>query len=196
MTITIERLTGPAMAKALPALAELRIAVFREWPYLYDGTLEYERNYLRNLSASEGSVIVVALDGECIVGVATGTPMAHHAKEFGAPFANAGYDVAKIFYFGESVLGGRYRGRGIGHRFFDEREAHARGLGGFTHTAFCGVVRRADHEARPKDYSPLDAFWTKRKYQKMDGVIAYFAWTDLGQPERTNKPMQFWMRQL
>jgi hypothetical protein len=32
----------------LQAIAWLRITVFQEWPYLYQGSLEYERTYLEN----------------------------------------------------------------------------------------------------------------------------------------------------
>jgi GNAT superfamily N-acetyltransferase len=196
MAITVERLAGAAMTNALPALARLRIAVFRDWPYLYDGTLAYEENYLREFAASDGAVIVAARDGDAIVGVATGAPMAHHAAEFAEPFRKAGYDVDRIFYFGESVLLAQHRGQGVGHKFFDEREAHARALGGFGHTAFCGVMRPNDHPLRPASYFALDPFWAKRGYQKLDGVIAHFAWTDVGQDEKTDKPMQFWIKPL
>ena len=196
MALRIERLTGAVMAAVLPALAELRIAVFRDWPYLYAGTLAYEETYLREFAASAGAVIVTARDGDAIVGVATASPMSHHASEFGAPFEAAGYDTRRLFYFGESVLRASYRGRGIGHKFFDEREAHARAIGGFTHTTFCGVIRPPDHPRRPSDYRPLDAFWMKRGYTQRDGMIAQFSWTDIGDSEKTDKPMQFWMRPL
>jgi hypothetical protein len=43
MTVRVEPLVGAALARGLPALARLRIAVFRSWPYLYDGTLEHEQ---------------------------------------------------------------------------------------------------------------------------------------------------------
>ena len=184
------------MAAALPALARLRIEVFRDWPYLYDGTLEYEQKYLEKFAASEGAVIVAAIDGDDIVGVATGAPMIHHAEEFAAPFEAAGYDITNIFYLGESVLRAIYRGRGIGHAFFDEREAHARSLGGFESVAFCGVIRPSGHPKMPAGYRPLDDFWTKRGYRKMDGMIAEFGWKDIGDSEQTKKPMQFWMRKL
>lgn len=189
-------LTGAAMIDALPALAALRIEVFRAWPYLYDGTLEYEQTYLKKFMASEGAVIVAAYDAADIVGVATAAPMTQHSAEAARPFVDAGYDISKLFYFGESVLKASYRGRGIGVRFFDERERHARSFGTFTHTAFCGVVRDSAHAMRPADYVPLDGFWGKRGYHKMDDLVTSFDWTDIGDTAKTQKPMQFWMKAL
>ncbi|HXE87492.1 MAG TPA: GNAT family N-acetyltransferase [Hyphomicrobiaceae bacterium] len=196
MTVRVAPLTGKSMAGALDALARLRIAVFHDWPYLYDGTLEYEQTYLAKLAAARGAVIVAAYDGENIVGCATGAPMAEAEAEVSAPFAARGYDIGRIFYCGESVLLRAYRGRGLGHAFFDHREAQARALGGFTHAAFCAVVRPEDHPLRPKDYVPLDAFWQKRGYAKADGLVTRFAWKDIDASGETEKPMQFWMRAL
>ena len=196
MTIHIERLTGNEMPAALPALARLRISEFLDWPYLYNGALAYEVIYLNNFAAAMGAVIVVARNGDDIVGVSTGAPLAHHQSEFGTPFRNAGYDVSRVFYFGESVLNPKFRGQGIGHRFFDEREAHARGLGGFTHATFCSVVRPDDHPAKPPHARSLDGFWAKRGYRKADGLIAQFVWPDVGELKETAKPMQFWTRAI
>ena len=196
MTVRVAPLTGKSMAGALDALARLRIAVFRDWPYLYDGTLEYEQTYLAKLAAARGAVIVAAYDGEAIVGCATGAPMAEMEAEIAAPFKARGYDIDPLFYCGESVLLPAYRGRGLGHAFFDHREAQARALGGFTHAGFCAVVRPEDHPLRPKDYVPLDAFWRKRGYAKVDGLVTRFAWKDIDRSGETEKPMQFWMRAL
>ena len=196
MPLRIERLTGSAMLPALPALARLRISEFLDWPYLYNGSLEYEQKYLKDFAASHGAVIVTASNGDEIVGVSTGVPLVHHQSEFATPFMKAGFDIGRIFYFGESVLQPPFRGQGIGHLFFDEREGHARGLGGFTHTTFCGVVRPDDHPARPSDARPLDTFWIKRGYRKVDGLTATFSWPDVGELEKTEKRMQFWIRQL
>jgi GNAT superfamily N-acetyltransferase len=196
MTLRIERLTGTDIASALPALARLRIAVFRAWPYLYDGTLDYEEKYLAKLAAAKGAIVVAAYDGEEIVGCATAAPMAEVEEEFAAPFRAHGYDIARIFYCGESVLLPAYRGRGLGHAFFDHREARARALGGFTHITFCAVIRPADHPLRPKDYVPLDAFWGKRGYAKVEGLVGHFTWKDIDQPGETEKAMQFWMKAL
>ncbi len=195
MPVEIRILTGDELKKNLGALAALRISVFRSWPYLYEGSLEYEEKYLQRYAETRGAVIVGAFDGDILAGAATGEPLASELDAFKAPFAARGLEPEKIFYLAESVLDPAWRGQGIGHRFFDEREAHARRLG-FEKAAFCAVIRPDDHPSKPKDYRPLDAFWRKRGYEKIDGLTVTFPWTDVGESRQTDKPMQVWLRTL
>lgn len=194
MSVTTRILTGEALTTALDDVARLRIAVFRDWPYLYDGDLEYERNYLTAYQ-SPGAVVVVAEGEGRIVGASTGAPMTDHADDFAAAFADGPEPLSQIFYCAESVLLPDWRGHGLGHAFFDARENHARALG-LRYAAFCSVIRPADHPDRPADYRPLDGFWRKRGYEPLPGVIATFSWKDRGQPAQTAKQLQFWMREL
>lgn len=196
MNLDVSSLTGEAIKAVLPDLARLRMIVFREWPYLYDGSLEYEEQYLATFAAAPGAVCVIARDAHQIVGASTGLPMVHADEEFKGPFARAGYDIADVFYCGESVLLSSHRGVGVGHAFFDHREAQARRLGGFKYSTFCRVVRPDDHPLKPKDYRPLDQFWTKRGYAPVAGLVAHFDWKDIDQVEETTKDLQFWMREL
>ena len=46
MSITIQVVTGTAIAPYVNDLATLRMQVFRDFPYLYDGTHEYEQHYM------------------------------------------------------------------------------------------------------------------------------------------------------
>ena len=193
--IRVERLTGEDLAKALDDVARLRIEVFRAWPYLYDGDEAYERHYLQTYRESENAILVAAFDGDRLVGASTGTPMEDHAEDFAAAFDGQGIDLKDIFYCAESVLLPGYRGRGIGHAFFDAREAHARAMGR-RYVAFCGVARPAEHPLKPEQYQPLDPFWRKRGYAPVTGAVAQFRWKDIDQPEETEHPLQFWMRAL
>lgn len=102
--LRIALLTGPALEDQLDALADLRITVFRDWPYLYDGDRNYERDYLAAYVRSEQAVVVGAFSGERLIGAATAAPMADHAPEFAEPFRARGMDIASLYYFGESVL--------------------------------------------------------------------------------------------
>ncbi len=193
--VTPRRLQGRAIEEVLDALAALRIEVFRDWPYLYDGDPDYERRYLARFAASPRALVVGAFDGAALVGAATALPLADEHEEFKAPFAARGDDVGAIFYLAESVLLPCYRGRGIGHAFFDHREAAAREAG-FTRAVFCAVVRADDDPRRPVDARSLEPFWRKRGYVPLEGVVCRFPWRDLGATAETEKPLQFWGRGL
>lgn len=195
MNITVCSLIGSQVAAAIDDLAGLRIAVFAEWPYLYDGDLAYERSYLEEFASGADGVLVVAEDNGRIVGAATASPMRSQKKEFREPLEALGIPTGNMFYFGESVLLPDYRGQGIGHAFFDHREAQARRFGA-DRISFAAVIRDADHPARPSGFTSLDGFWRKRGYAPLDGAIMQLAWKDRGEAEDTRKPLQYWMRRL
>lgn len=180
---------------AIDGVAVLRIKVFREWPYLYEGDLQYEQRYLEPFARSCNAVLVGAFEQGKLVGAATGMPLLEHAEDFTAAFAQTDLDLGRVFYCAESVLLPRYRGHGIGHRFFDLREAEARQQG-CSQSVFCAVVRSPDHPARPSGYRPLDRFWRARGYGPLRGVVAHFEWLDFGERRETRKPLQFWAREL
>ncbi|MEM8655421.1 MAG: GNAT family N-acetyltransferase [Pseudomonadota bacterium] len=191
----VETLTGVALTDALDDVARLRLAVFRDWPYLYEGDFTYERRYLEVYEQSNRAVIVAVSDGDWMVGAATAAPLAEYADAFFDAFAGTTIDIDACFYCGESVLLPRFRGRGLGHRFFDLREDHARALG-YRQMCFASVVRPPDHPLRPAAYRPLDPFWERRGYARMPGVVAHFAWKDVDQSAETEKPLQFWIKDL
>ena len=193
MTVTVRPLTGAEVGAALGDLAALRIAVFAAYPYLYEGDAAYEAEYLAEYAAAADAVLVAAFDGARIVGAATAAPMIHQKTEFREPFAQAGLDVERLFYFGESVLLPEYRGQGIGHAFFDHREAQAAKCGANA-ACFAAVIRPQDHPARPEGYVPHDAFWTKRGYTLVPGLVTELAWKEHGEAGESLKPMQYWLR--
>jgi len=170
--------------------------VFRDFPYLYEGTIDYEKDYLETYARAERSFLFAVYDGDRMVGATTAIPLRDETPDVQQPFVQAGYELNTVFYFGESILLPPYRGLGLGHRFFDEREAHARQFGQYDLTCFCAVQRPDDHPLRPADYQPLDAFWHKRGYQREPGLQSVFSWPDLNERVSTPKPMVYWMRRL
>jgi GNAT superfamily N-acetyltransferase len=197
--IAVRDLSGPTLTDALDRLGELRIAVFRDFPYLYDGDAAYEREYLTAYIDSPNALVVGAFaptpNGGQLVGAATAAPMADHMPECAEPFRARGIDISSIYYFGESVLLPQWRGQGIGRAFFDRREARARERG-FAHVAFCAVIRSATHPARPANYNPLNSFWRRLGFTPREGLIGQFDWKDIGDTGETAHPMQFWIKTL
>ena len=193
MSVAVRQLTGGEIEAAIEDLARLRIEVFAAYPYLYDGDAAYEADYLRAFVAAPDAVLVAAFDGTRIVGAATGLPMAASKHEFRAPFEERGINTATLFYFGESILLPEFRGHGIGHAFFDHREAHARTCGA-TATLFAAVIRPEQHPGKPAGYVPLDGFWRKRGYAPLPGLVTQLGWKEHGKYGESLKPMQYWLR--
>lgn len=188
---------GPDARPWLDDLARLRMAVFRDWPYLYDGEPRYEKEYFETYFKSPEALIVIVRAADETVGATTALPLKEAEPEFRAPFDGNpdAPSVYKVYYLGESVLLPPYRGRGIGHRFFDFREERARELG-YRYAAFCAVDRPNGHPQRPAGYCPLDPFWRKRGYVRQPALRAHFNWKDTDQPEETQKSLTFWTRPL
>jgi GNAT superfamily N-acetyltransferase len=194
--VRLERLTRESLQQRLEDLARLRIEVFHAFPYLYDGDLAYEQRYLETYLRSQDSTLIAAFDEDRLVGAATAVPLADETDNITAPFRRHGFEIERVFYFGESVLLPPFRGRGIGVAFFEEREAWAQSLGRFSLACFCAVDRPADHPRRPKDYVPLDAFWQRRGFQPVPGMTTRFSWKDLDEPGESPKRMVYWMKTL
>lgn len=192
--IECEGITGQQAEPYLENLAELRCQIFREFPYLYDGDVEAEHKYLNNYTDNPNVFLVIAKDGERVVGVSTCMAMQTADEAFQKPFLESGIPIGKICYLGESVLLPEFRGMGVGHRFFDSREKWARERN-FEVTAFCAVVREADHPEKPSDYHPHDAFWSKRGYVKRPDLVAELEWCEIGDnPDEKSHQLVFWLK--
>lgn len=180
---------------SLRALATMRMTVFRTWPYLYDGSLDYEANYLDQFLSAEDAIVIVARVGDIPVGMATASPMSTQSDVIRAPFEAAGVGVGLMHYFGESVLLPQFRGQGIGHRFFDEREAAAKAAGANC-AAFCAVVRPDDDSRRPAQTRDLGSFWHKRGYRVAPRFDTQLSWKEVGHTEEREHLMRFWMKKF
>jgi GNAT superfamily N-acetyltransferase len=194
--LAFRTVSGAEVLAYIPALARLRIAVFRDWPYLYEGSQAYEEGYLRIYAESPLAAVVLALDGAEVVGASTCLPLTDETDNVRAPFRAAGIGEDRVFYFGESILLRPYRGGGAGVRFFAEREAHARRVSACDIAAFCAVARPADHPARPADAVPLDDFWGRRGFTPYPSLSCEMRWRDVGDGEQTPHRLAFWLKSL
>lgn len=186
--------SGDAARPFLSEIARLRIAVFREFPYLYEGSSDYEMEYLSSYFSSEKSLLIIVRENSTIVGISTAAPLSEAEHRFQSPVSVAGLNPGKIMYFGESVLLPECRGKGFGRRFFDLREEWAVRWD-FPITGFCAVVQPTGHPLRPDDYRPLDSFWESRGYTKRNDLVVKLPWREIGEfSAETDHDLAYWLR--
>jgi GNAT superfamily N-acetyltransferase len=195
MVITERLLVGPAVGPCLEALASLRINIFREYPYLYDGRREDELNYLRHYMEVPDAFVISVDDAGSMVGAATGIPLCHENQDLIDPLAGTSYPIAETFYVGELLFYPAYRNRGLGMGLISMVEKQVRSLGNFRYLTCATVVRPEDHQLRPKEYVPIDRFLDRIGFRTLPGVTTRFSWKEIDGISYDH-PMQFWLKEL
>jgi GNAT superfamily N-acetyltransferase len=193
--IHIRTLTGAAIAEAHAAFQSLHVQVFRDWPYLYEGD-PAERPYIAGYVDHPRAALFLATHAGEPVGAATCLPLGDESANVQAPFLERGWDVRRFFYFGEGVVLSEWRGKGIGVRFFELRESHARAVSTADFAVFCSVRRPDDHPMRPAQPHTNDAFWRRRGYVPLPGVFCTMTWPDRGETESSRHVLDFWIKSL
>lgn len=85
--------------------------------------------------------------------------------------------------------------QGIGHQFFDAREAQACKYRS-RYAAFCAVNREPDDPRRPETYRSLEPCWKKRGYIQQPDIKATFDWREVGKPLDSSHTLTFWIKEL
>lgn len=193
--LKIQTFKGEAIIPFIPELAKLRIHIFKEYPYLYEGDLEYEQNYLQTYIECPESLMVLVFDHQRIVGASTAIPLEFEKENWHEPFIQHHIAYKDIFYLGESLLYPEYRGQGLYKIFFAEREKAAKHYGSKI-AAFAAVDRPSNHPLKPANYSPLDEIWHHFGYQRHPELTMYLEWQEINESHSTPKPLTFWLKNL
>ena len=188
-------LSGAGLAAAPDEVTNaLRIAVFRDWPYLYDGDVGYEREYLAACAESPSSVVVLARDGEAVVAPAPASRWRGQCRVPGA-FRRTRDGGGQVFYCGESVLLPLPRARPRPCVLRRARGAHARALGGFARTAFAAVDRDDGDPRKPRRASRQRGVLGQARLRAPAGMTMKLHWNEVGIGE-VEHPPTFWLRPL
>lgn len=177
--------------------AQLRIEVFKDFPYLYEGSIEYELDYIKTYSNAPNAFVFAIYDGTKMIGATTCVPLIDETPNVKASFEQASIPVDQVCYFGESILLNEYRGKGYGHLFFDEREKFALSLHDkISICAFCSVDRPENHPLKPANYRSNNEFWIKRGYAEQKTLQCNMSWKDIDKENEDEKTLTFWTKTI
>lgn len=185
--------TGKDLLSFVDDIARLRIEVFKEWPYRYDGTLENEAKYLKKFISSDEGFCVVAKDAEKVIGISTALPLKDEEEKMQAPFIKKGYNPDDFFYLSETVLQKEYRGSGIGGKLVEMRESKASQNSKYTHLTVAAIERG---QVPPNSSKDLSQSRRAKGFTRDPELIVWYAWKDVGADEETTKPLIFWVKPL
>ena len=184
---------GKEIVPYIKDLARLRIEVFREYPYLYDGNFEYEEKYLSKFSEVEDAYLVLVFDKEQVIGAFTGIPMRFEDTTI---VSHIPLDTLNnSFYLSEIILQKNFRGKGIGMHLFHLLEEKIIGLKKYNRIYFASVVRPENHPQKPTGYKSLDAMWLSKGYSPTP-YLCTLSWKEVDEQAESEKTLALWEKEI
>lgn len=199
--ITFHEYHGSEILPHLTHVGQMRIKLFRAFPYLYDGNLDYEISYLQGLAENRQSQLLVAEVDHQPVGIATALPLISSAEILAQAhtiFRQADINPAACYYYSEILVEPEFRGLGIASEFYQLRANHARSLG-FHNICFAAIEQPDDHPQRPSDYHSPVTMWQRMGFQRHPEMQMTFQWPTLrldGTTQNQSHQMIFWLKSL
>lgn len=185
------------IAPYLPFMAQMRVKEYAEYPYLYDGDMQEELQYVQWFSTLKHSAMAIAFYNDEPVGFIAGTALTSFDEHFKGScdlFSSAGFDPETYYYFSDAIVMPEHRNKLLLNEMAQAVEEHAQILG---YTAGCFVCEsHASHLLKPKEYKELDPLFKRQGYAKTDMVISY-SWLTR-QADGTTKvqthAMNYWIK--
>ncbi|MDO4570881.1 MAG: hypothetical protein Q4D38_10885 [Planctomycetia bacterium] len=185
---------GNEIEPHLESLGRLRLKVFREYPYLYEGALETEVEHLKCYSRdASGMLLALFDDADRLVGAATGLPAL-------APWEDASLLVfdpqreGKTFYWGEFILEKPFRGKKWGQEMYRRGEETIFRTLGFENIGIY-MIRTSEADAkRPADYLDVKEFVKRRGYRLLPDAQVVWDWAPVGETRKVPHTLDAWLK--
>lgn len=195
-SIEYKSLSGEEARDYLEELASMRISFFRAFPYLYDGTIEYEKQYLEKYFKSENSHIVIAFENSQIIGFCSSIPLLKEEPAIQNPLISKNEPLEDYLYIGEIILSEKYRGQGIARKLFEIQELYAK-KNGFSKAMLITVNREVNDNNKPLNYKDLDSVWKTFGYQKLKNDFVEMCWPRVDKKgENLCNKLSIWIKNL
>lgn len=191
---TIEVLKGSEVIPYLSKLAELRLSFFRNYPYLYEGNLRDEEEYLTMYARSENSVFGVVKEGEEIVGLVTGLPLLECHEAHKNPWIQ--HEDPNVFYLGEIVLSERYQTTDLQEKLYRQFENVVKAIGMHDAIVVCEIERKEEDLKKTENELSSEVLWNGRGFIRHPEISGYFSWKEIGDLEESDHLMVYWKKPL
>ena len=203
MNVQILSRSDESLVAEIGALAEFRLRYFREFPYLYVGTEQAEREHLAEYTANPTTRLLIARDRNAddkVVGVAIGTMLSTETdilRQIGESLQCHRIVPERFYYFGEMIFDPKYRHLGIGKRMLEMLKNAGREQGA-DRFCFLAVAREADDIRRHAVHIDSELIFRKFGFVKTD-VFVTFEWPTIqpdGRVEKTSNRLDLWIDTL
>lgn len=198
ITYTVKNFTQ-CTEQEIDQLACMRITAFKEFPYLYEGSKQYELEYLNEYQqkAIDG-FLVQAWDKQNLVGILTGCALTSDieiVRDGARLLANQNVSIQNYYYIGEAIITPEYQGKKILPHMLWKLGKTVVSLGKYSSLCFLTVIREDNDSRKPELYKPTEPLWLKLGCQKRADIRCSFEWPTImtdGSVQNIFNDVEFW----
>jgi ribosomal protein S18 acetylase RimI-like enzyme len=175
LSTTIDIFVGKETAKYIDIVSEWRIKLFREYPYLYVGDIEYEKKYMQGHATDKQAMIAIAKVDGMLAGFSTGFPLISDSEivaDVKKLVSQAGDDIADYYYYGEIMVLPEFRGRGLASMLYTAQDNLIKSWE-FKHVCISTVVQEENHPLKPAGYKSTEGMFEHMGFVKNKLMINY-----------------------
>lgn len=176
------------------AITELALIVYREYPYLYDGTMKEYLPLIQIYATSQDGIACLLFDNKKLIGAAIGLPFLEMRDNYKELFADE--DLKDYYYLGALLLLKQYRGQGFGKKMYTAFEESVSALKVFQTLCFCKIQEFDKHPLMPRGYQSLESFWKKLGYIEHPKLTFTIPWKDIDAPKVRQHTLVYWTKDL
>lgn len=193
-SIVIEVLKGNEVIPYLKKWIEIRLLFYKDYPYLYDGTMEGEEHYLRMYSNSENTLLVMAKRGEEIIGAVIGLPLPESPEENKDAFQEAGMLQEELFYLGDSIVTKEFKTSNVQEQMYHKFESAVKHLEKYRGIVVCEIERDVNDPKKVANDTFYELAWNNRGFIKEPNQTVLFSWQEIDDVESSDHRMVFWRK--
>lgn len=193
---SIEVLKGSEAIPYLNKLMEIRLLFYRDYPYLYDGSIEDEENYLRIWSNSENTLLVVAKRNDKVVGVIIGLPFSESPEENKQAFQNLETSPEDLFYLGDNIVIQELKVGNVQKQMYHQFERAVKQLKKYKEIVVCEIERDVNDPKKIANDTFYEFSWNAQGFIREPNQIVNFTWKEIGDSKISNHHMVFWRKPL
>lgn len=192
--IVVKTVFGKEILNYIPNISKIRLVGFEERPYLYNGNMEKEEEYVSGYSSTDQSALFLAYNTNKIVGFLIASPLADYCELASTNIQeifNAHNIPLKDFYYcGEIIVLPQHRNIGVAQKIFAEVEKVAKQLG---RKYLCLMTIKSEHQ------TPDNIGFAKFGFDVKKSVKVIYKWPMLdesGKLTNAEHKMSFWTKQI
>lgn len=195
-SITLEVLRGKELLSNISKLTKLRLAIYQEYPYLYEGNSAFEESYLSLFANSNESMLIIAKDNHQIIGAISGLPLDMAQKEIREVFIQSEIEIKDYYALCDVIVLKQYRSKGVGSILCEEFLKQLQKKKRYKKLVLWQIVKAPDDPKRPKSYFSPDGFWQKLGFIKNPGLMCFLKWIEISETKESSHRFEFWLRDL